>query len=66
MSKYNNIKRGKLLNVPFSEKDQAKALGARWDGELKKWFVPAGQDEAPFARWFPSESAEKDQSVNAT
>ena len=25
------------LNVPFSEKDHAKALGARWDAGQKKW-----------------------------
>ncbi|WP_432420492.1 DUF5710 domain-containing protein [Pectobacterium brasiliense] len=25
-----------ILNVPFSEKDDAKQKGARWDPELKK------------------------------
>ena len=47
----NDLKRGLVLNVPFREKDQAKALGARWDPELKKWFVPKGADERPFQRW---------------
>lgn len=39
------------LNVPFAQKDEAKALGARWDAVQKKWFVPADKDAALFARW---------------
>ena len=39
------------LKVPFAEKDQAKSLGARWNGELKVWYVPLGVDAAPFAKW---------------
>lgn len=42
------------LKVPFSEKDQAKALGARWNAELKQWYVPQGVDSAPFEKWFDS------------
>ncbi len=41
------------LNVPFPEKDEAKRLGARWDGARKRWFVPDGTDLDPFARWLP-------------
>ena len=41
------------LDVPFSEKDEAKALGARWDPSAKCWFAPrpglAGLD-----RWAPA------------
>jgi hypothetical protein len=40
-----------VLQVPFAEKDEAKRLGARWDAANKKWYVPAGTDVAPFARW---------------
>lgn len=29
-----------FLAVPFSEKDEAKALGAKWDGDIKKWYIP--------------------------
>jgi DNA helicase-2/ATP-dependent DNA helicase PcrA len=39
------------LRVPFAEKDQAKALGAEWDPARRVWFVKAGMDLAPFARW---------------
>ena len=41
------------LNVPFAQKDEAKALGARWDAVNKKWFVPADKDITHFARWQP-------------
>ena len=40
------------LKVPFSEKDQAKALGAKWNAELKQWYVPQGVDAKPFEKWF--------------
>ena len=39
------------LNVPFAQKDEAKALGARWDAIKKKWFVPADKDITLFAKW---------------
>lgn len=28
------------LDVPFGEKDEAKALGARWDPAAKRWYAP--------------------------
>jgi exodeoxyribonuclease VII large subunit len=43
------------LDVPFKEKDQAKALGARWDVTVKKWYAPEGRDLAPFNAWLPSD-----------
>ncbi|MYN29554.1 DUF5710 domain-containing protein [Duganella levis] len=43
------------LNVPFSEKDEAKLLGARWDARSKVWFVPDGTDPRLFQRWLPLE-----------
>ncbi|WP_367899687.1 zincin-like metallopeptidase domain-containing protein [Xanthomonas oryzae] len=39
------------LNVPYKQKDEAKALGARWDRQQQSWYVPAGVDPAPFAKW---------------
>ena len=42
------------LNVPFDDKDQAKALGAHWNPEKKVWFVPAGRELAPFTAWLGS------------
>ncbi|WP_425117456.1 zincin-like metallopeptidase domain-containing protein [Burkholderia ambifaria] len=39
------------LNVPYKQKEEAKALGARWDRQQQSWYVPAGVDPAPFAKW---------------
>lgn len=39
------------LNVPFADKDRAKALGAHWHGDQKRWVVPTGRDLTPFAPW---------------
>lgn len=30
------------LNVPFSQKDDAKKIGARWDNEKKQWWIFEG------------------------
>ncbi len=40
-----------FLEVPFAQKDAVKALGARFDWASKRWYVPAGIDPGPFARW---------------
>ncbi|MDD2743994.1 MAG: exodeoxyribonuclease VII large subunit [Rhodocyclaceae bacterium] len=42
-----------FLDVQFKDKDQAKALGARWDAAAKKWYVPDGMELAPFNVWLP-------------
>lgn len=42
------------LAVSFAEKNEAKALGAKWDREAKSWFAPAGADLAPLERWLPN------------
>lgn len=39
------------LNVPYREKEAAKALGARWDKQEKRWFAPEGTDLAPLRRF---------------
>lgn len=39
------------INVPFKQKDEAKAIGAKWDRQEQSWYVPAGVDAAPFAKW---------------
>lgn len=41
------------LNVPIEEKDAAKALGARWDGEHKKWWCHP-DDKEKFTKWWPA------------
>lgn len=38
------------LDVPFAEKDEAKAAGARWDAAEKRWYAPRPGMDA-LARW---------------
>jgi len=40
-----------LIEVPYKEKEQAKALGAKWDRQQQSWYIPAGVDPAPFTKW---------------
>lgn len=40
------------INVPYSEKDKAKALGARWDAVVKRWYYTEKQDALMFEKWF--------------
>jgi len=47
----NKSSQGTTLEVPFAEKDQAKALGAKWNPDLKKWFVPEGIEVDKFKKW---------------
>ncbi|MGH2879048.1 MAG: DUF5710 domain-containing protein [Solirubrobacteraceae bacterium] len=46
------------LDVPFQDKDQAKAFGARWDPEARSWYAPAGIATEPFVRWLAVQPAE--------
>nr|WP_248697806.1 zincin-like metallopeptidase domain-containing protein [Pseudomonas syringae] len=39
------------LNVPFKEKDQAKALGAKYDRQERSWYIPNGLDKELFSQW---------------
>jgi hypothetical protein len=41
------------LQVPFSEKNEAQRLGARWDPRQRVWYVPPGVAPAPLQQWSP-------------
>jgi exodeoxyribonuclease VII large subunit len=42
------------LTVPYSRKEEAKALGARWDADQRIWYAPPGTDLGQFdRRWRP-------------
>ena len=41
------------LDVPFGEKDDAKAAGALWDWRAKRWYAPR-PGMAELARWLPA------------
>lgn len=42
------------LDVPYKSKDAAKALGARFDGTVKRWYVEDGIDLVAFTLWLPA------------
>lgn len=42
-----------FLECPFREKDEVKKLGAKFDGTVKKWFIPPGVEIEQFRRWLP-------------
>jgi N12 class adenine-specific DNA methylase/antirestriction protein ArdC/phage/plasmid primase-like uncharacterized protein len=58
-----NPTRKTVINVPFKEKDEAKALGAKWDRQEKSWYVLAGVVLAPFDKWMQKPS-QQDSSDN--
>ena len=52
------------LNVPFREKDDAKALGARWNPQAKYWEIPDGLPCDSFRKWFrPDQISFKEPSL---
>jgi len=53
------------LNCPYAEKDQAKALGARWDVARKVWYIVDIEDLTPFMRWIKRESHLKPSNPSA-
>lgn len=46
------------LTTPYREREQAKALGARWDAVARRWYVPDGLDLAAFMKWLPGDHPE--------
>lgn len=41
------------LVVPYSEKDEAKKLGCRWDKKKKQWYVIDPENIFDFVKWAP-------------
>lgn len=48
-------KKDTRLQVPYVQKDAARAHGAMWDAEERTWFAPAGTDLAPLTKWLANE-----------
>ncbi len=40
-----------ILNVPYSQKDEAKALGAKWNPDIKKWYIDNRKKYNQFTKW---------------
>jgi antirestriction protein ArdC/phage/plasmid primase-like uncharacterized protein len=54
------------IAVPYKEKEEAKALGAKWDRQQQSWYVPEGVDQAPFAKWMPAATPSATADTDAT
>lgn len=52
------------LNVDYSEKDEAKALGAQWDSELSTWYYNGPiRNFSRFSKWLQYEPIPSDSSA---
>ena len=40
------------IDVPYSQKDDARLLGARWDAAVRAWYFTDQQDSLLFSKWF--------------
>lgn len=49
------------LNVPYAEKDDAKALGASWDPVGRIWYLEAGSSKEAFEKWLPKKVNPKEE-----
>lgn len=52
------------IDVPIEEKEEAKAVGARWDGHLKSWYVASGEYAGAITRWNPKWTARTHPGIN--
>ncbi|MFM4785410.1 DUF5710 domain-containing protein [Aeromonas veronii] len=51
------------IDVPIAEKDDAKALGARWDGAVRSWFIPESDYTGDITSWPPKRLARTHPSI---
>lgn len=40
-----------VLSVPYAEKDEVAKLGAKFNGNIRKWWVKRADDMTAFAKW---------------
>ena len=52
------------LNVPYTSRNTAKKLGARWDRDSKRWYAPEGVDLAPLRPFLSEQQQERDMAVS--
>ncbi|MBP6366921.1 MAG: DUF1738 domain-containing protein [Nitrosomonas sp.] len=49
------------LIVPYTEKDLAKAAGARWDKKARAWYVGSEADIQTLQRWLPENASSRQE-----
>ena len=47
------------LKVAYDDRGDAKQLGARFDGECKKWYAPTGRESALIAKYGDGDAQEQ-------
>jgi len=52
------------LDVPLGEKDDAKALGARWDANMRCWWIATDEYQGGITRWPPKTLARTHPSIS--
>lgn len=52
------------LDIPITEKDDAKAFGVRWDGDRKLWWIATENYDGGITRWLPKTVGRANPSLN--
>lgn len=52
-----------FINVPYSEKEEAKSEGARWDPKNKSWFISKDMDKKHFSKWLQTDKKQHNHTV---
>ena len=47
------------LSVPYSDKHEASALGAKWSPELRSWMLPSVASWRKFSQWLSVEQVQQ-------
>lgn len=42
------------IDVNYEQRHRAKDLGAKWDADMRQWYVPHGKDVHLFIEWWPA------------
>ncbi|MBQ3165491.1 MAG: hypothetical protein IJC02_13355 [Lachnospiraceae bacterium] len=53
------------INCPYQEKEEAKALGAKWDAIAKKWYYTHSKDKHKFIKWINIASTDDEEKNNS-
>lgn len=53
-----------FIAVPYTERHEAKKLGARWSDRDKSWWISSEKDPTPFERWISGTAATKSADVS--
>lgn len=58
MENFNTQIERDYIYAPYEDKDKVKALGAKYDPDVKMWYIPEGIDKTKFSQWASKPQAE--------